>query len=173
MKKGAWANIPPKINRSDLICFSPYLYRARNQVERFFSLDRVVELVKETAPETGNGARRRTRSRSCGYHRSASFGSRRLDARNLRKCRRRCIFLGQEFSGPIAVPGLSVSFPFAPKFLREHKFTADVSQARDLVWKRSGSKQQIVADGLADQVVMILLALTSRANRGKVEMQYL
>jgi transposase len=27
MKKGAWANIPPKSNRSDPICFSPYLYR--------------------------------------------------------------------------------------------------------------------------------------------------
>ena len=35
MKKGAWANIPPK--SSDPICFSPYLYRARNQVERFFN----------------------------------------------------------------------------------------------------------------------------------------
>ena len=29
MKKGAWANIPPKSNRSDPICFSPHLYRAR------------------------------------------------------------------------------------------------------------------------------------------------
>jgi transposase len=28
---------PPKSNRSDPICFSPYLYRARNQVERFFN----------------------------------------------------------------------------------------------------------------------------------------
>ena len=37
MKKGAWANIPPKSNRNDPICFSPYLYRARNQVERFFN----------------------------------------------------------------------------------------------------------------------------------------
>jgi transposase len=37
MKKGAWANIPPKSNRSDPICFSPYLYRARNQVERLFN----------------------------------------------------------------------------------------------------------------------------------------
>jgi transposase len=36
MKKGAWANITPKSNRSEPICFSPYLYRARNQVERFF-----------------------------------------------------------------------------------------------------------------------------------------
>jgi transposase len=37
MKKGAWANIPPKSNRNDSICFSPYLYRARNKVERFFN----------------------------------------------------------------------------------------------------------------------------------------
>src|SRR4051794_9322179 len=37
MKKGAWANIPPKSNRNDPICFSPYLYPARNQVERFFN----------------------------------------------------------------------------------------------------------------------------------------
>jgi transposase len=35
VKKGAWANIPPKSNRSDPLCFSPYLYRARNRVERF------------------------------------------------------------------------------------------------------------------------------------------
>ena len=35
-EKGAWANIPPRSNRNDPICFSPYLYRARNQVERFF-----------------------------------------------------------------------------------------------------------------------------------------
>jgi len=30
-KKGTWANIPPKSNRSDPICFSLYLYRARNR----------------------------------------------------------------------------------------------------------------------------------------------
>jgi len=34
---GAWANIPPRRNRKDPICFSPYLYRNRNQVERFFN----------------------------------------------------------------------------------------------------------------------------------------
>lgn len=33
----AWANIPPKANRKDPICFSPHLYRLRNQVERFFN----------------------------------------------------------------------------------------------------------------------------------------
>jgi transposase len=36
-KRGAWANIPPKRNRKDPICFSPYLYRDRNLVERFFN----------------------------------------------------------------------------------------------------------------------------------------
>jgi transposase len=33
----AWANIPPRSNRNEPICFSPYLYRARNLVERFFN----------------------------------------------------------------------------------------------------------------------------------------
>src|SRR4029077_1286491 len=36
-QQGAWANIPPKRNRNDPICFSPYLYRARNLIERFFN----------------------------------------------------------------------------------------------------------------------------------------
>ena len=36
-QKGAWANIPPKRNRKEPICFSPYLYRSRNLVERFFN----------------------------------------------------------------------------------------------------------------------------------------
>jgi transposase len=36
-ERGAWANIPPKRNRKGPICFSPYLYRARNLVERFFN----------------------------------------------------------------------------------------------------------------------------------------
>jgi transposase len=34
---GAWANIPPKSNRRDPICFQQYLYRARNRVERSFN----------------------------------------------------------------------------------------------------------------------------------------
>jgi transposase len=37
VRKGAWANIPPKSNRNEPICFSSYLYRARNRVERFFN----------------------------------------------------------------------------------------------------------------------------------------
>ena len=36
-ERGVWANIPPRCNRNDPICFSPYLYRARNLVERFFN----------------------------------------------------------------------------------------------------------------------------------------
>jgi len=36
-QQGAWANIPPKRNRKEAICFSPYLYRARNLVERRFN----------------------------------------------------------------------------------------------------------------------------------------
>jgi transposase len=36
-QKGAWANIPPKKNRKESLCFSPHLYRTRNLVERFFN----------------------------------------------------------------------------------------------------------------------------------------
>ena len=35
--RGGWANIPPRRNRRDPICFSPHLYRERNLVERFFN----------------------------------------------------------------------------------------------------------------------------------------
>ena len=34
---GAWANIPPKRNRTEPFCFSRHLYRGRNLVERFFN----------------------------------------------------------------------------------------------------------------------------------------
>jgi hypothetical protein len=33
----AWANIPPKQNRKDPICVSPYPYRTRNLIERFLN----------------------------------------------------------------------------------------------------------------------------------------
>ena len=36
-QRGAWANVPPRSNRREPICFSPHLYRARNLVERFFN----------------------------------------------------------------------------------------------------------------------------------------
>lgn len=34
-ERKAWANIPPKAK--DAICFSPFLYKERNLVERFFN----------------------------------------------------------------------------------------------------------------------------------------
>jgi transposase len=36
-ERQAWANIPPRCNRKDPICFSRHLYKARNLVERFFN----------------------------------------------------------------------------------------------------------------------------------------
>ena len=36
-ERGVWANIPPRSNRTEPICFSPHLYGARNLVERFFN----------------------------------------------------------------------------------------------------------------------------------------
>jgi transposase len=36
-EQGGWANIPPKTNRKTPICFSPWLYKQRNLVERFFN----------------------------------------------------------------------------------------------------------------------------------------
>lgn len=35
--QGGWANIQPRRNRRNPICFSSYLYRDRNLVERFFN----------------------------------------------------------------------------------------------------------------------------------------
>ena len=35
--RGAWANIKPMPNRKNLPAFSPFLYRYRNLVERFFN----------------------------------------------------------------------------------------------------------------------------------------
>lgn len=35
--RNAWANIPPKRNRKDPICFCRHLYKARKLVELFFN----------------------------------------------------------------------------------------------------------------------------------------
>ena len=35
--KGAAPNIPPKVTRRWKSCFSPYLYRSRNAIERMFN----------------------------------------------------------------------------------------------------------------------------------------
>jgi transposase len=44
-QQSAWANIPPKRNRKEPICFSPYLYRVRNLVERFFNKIKQCRLI--------------------------------------------------------------------------------------------------------------------------------
>ena len=36
-ERGAWANIKPMTNRKNVPAFSPFLYRYRNLVERFFN----------------------------------------------------------------------------------------------------------------------------------------
>lgn len=36
-ERKAWANIPPKTNRKGTFVFSPWVYRQRNLVERFFN----------------------------------------------------------------------------------------------------------------------------------------
>ncbi|WP_027062766.1 IS5/IS1182 family transposase, partial [Mesorhizobium loti] len=36
-ERGAWANIKPMPNRKNVPAFSPFLYRYRNLVERFFN----------------------------------------------------------------------------------------------------------------------------------------
>ena len=36
-EKKAWANIPPRSSRKDSFAFSPWVYRQRNLVERFFN----------------------------------------------------------------------------------------------------------------------------------------
>src|SRR5437762_10542013 len=51
-QQGAWANIPPKRNRKDLICFSPYLYRARNLIERFLQLAQTTSAYRDAIRQT-------------------------------------------------------------------------------------------------------------------------
>jgi transposase len=51
-KQGAWANIPPKRNRKDPICFSPYLYLARNLVERLFQQDQAMPTCRDPIRQT-------------------------------------------------------------------------------------------------------------------------
>ena len=36
-ERGAWANVKPMPNRTNIPAFSPFLYRYRNAVERFFN----------------------------------------------------------------------------------------------------------------------------------------
>ncbi len=53
MKKGAWADIPPKSNRSDPICFGPYLYRARNQGRAVLQQDQTMSSGGDALRQAG------------------------------------------------------------------------------------------------------------------------
>ena len=57
----AWANIPPKRNRKEPICFGPYLYRGRNLVERFFTKIKQLSAYRHPARCSTTRDRRRTR----------------------------------------------------------------------------------------------------------------
>lgn len=61
-ERGAWANIPPRCNRNEPICFGPHLYRARNLVERF------VNRITVSADRDANS--RQTISPSYNWHSS-------------------------------------------------------------------------------------------------------
>ena len=62
--RNAWANIPPKANRRDPVCFSKHLYKARNLVERFFNrikqfrriATRYDKLAEPASPDMANAS---------------------------------------------------------------------------------------------------------------------
>jgi hypothetical protein len=54
-----------------------------------------------------------------------------------------------------------------PRVLREHKIRVGVNDNLELVWL--DGHEQIEPDRLADHIVMILMDLISRANKGKVD----
>jgi transposase len=66
---GAWANILPRRNRTEPICFSRHLYRARNLVERFFNK---IKQCRRVATRYDKLARTTSRSSSS---RQSGFGS--------------------------------------------------------------------------------------------------
>jgi len=57
-ERGAWANIKPMTNRKNVPAFSPFLYRYRNLVERFFQ-------QAQTLPSRRNALRQITRKLPC------------------------------------------------------------------------------------------------------------
>jgi transposase len=87
----AWANIPPRGNRNEPICFSPQLYRARNLVERFFNKIQAMSADRNTLRQ----ARARVTSSCRGHGPAASHNlhhpaSHRLGKTPLPKFRLRC-----------------------------------------------------------------------------------
>jgi hypothetical protein len=78
-----------------------------------------------------------------------------------------CYLRIAEFSGTILIPGENGLVMHEPRKLREHKVRVDVNENLELVW--ADDEEQIEPDRLADHIVMILMDLISRANKGKVE----
>jgi hypothetical protein len=77
-----------------------------------------------------------------------------------------CFLRVAEFSGPLLLPRENAVLMHDPRQLKEHKIKVGVSENRELVWLAGG--QQIAPEKLAEHIVMLLLDLISRANRGKV-----
>jgi hypothetical protein len=64
-------------------------------------------------------------------------------------------------------------YVFQPEVHKETKFTVDVTAAFELVWKRSGSKEQLSTDELTHRIAMIFFDLIGKANRGEIEMPFI
>jgi hypothetical protein len=79
-----------------------------------------------------------------------------------------CYLRVAEVSGALLLPGENAMVMCEPRVLKEHRIKVGVTENRELVWL-DGKKQQIKAECLADHVVMILMALISRANQGKID----
>jgi hypothetical protein len=71
-----------------------------------------------------------------------------------------------EVSGTVLLPGENAWVMNKPRVLREHKIKVGVNDNLELVWL--DGREQIEPDRLADHIVMILMDLISRANKGKV-----
>src|SRR5262245_22432383 len=68
-EQGAWAHVPPRRNRKDALCFSPYLYRERNLSSGSLARSNSVGAWRRATTNL-----RRTTSRSSSLHRYA-YGS--------------------------------------------------------------------------------------------------
>ncbi len=66
-----------------------------------------------------------------------------------------CFLRASEFSGTLILPGEKVWVMHRPTELKRHKFKVDVSQTRELIWKKSGKKAVIAAPMLADHIMRI------------------
>jgi hypothetical protein len=79
-----------------------------------------------------------------------------------------CYLRVAEFSGTLLLPGERGFVMHEPRVLKEHRIKVGMTENRELMWL-DGKDQQIEPERLADQIVMILMDLISRANQGKVE----